>query len=143
MTSGSDDESTLAGDEPPAPPPRAHQAIFPPGTILHHSYEVIELIASGGMGEVYRCRNIALNEDVAIKCIRADLAADPQLANLLRREAKTLKGIRHDAVVRFEACLTEENGRILLVTDYIEGQTLARKLREGALSEREIRTLAA
>jgi eukaryotic-like serine/threonine-protein kinase len=62
---------------------------FTPGTRLG-AYEVLSLVGSGGMGEVYRARDARLNREVAIKVLPEIFAADPERLTRFQREAHLL-----------------------------------------------------
>ena len=64
------------------------------------SYEVTSAIGSGGMGEVYRARDTALNRDVAIKVLPEAFAADPERLARFQREAQTLATLNHPHIAQ-------------------------------------------
>jgi serine/threonine protein kinase len=70
-------------------------------TCRHQSgfYEVLSLLGSGGMGEVYRARDSRLGRDVAIKVLPAGVARDRIRLDRFRREAKALAAINHPNIV--------------------------------------------
>jgi len=95
-------------------------------------YEVIAKIGEGGMGEVYRARDPRLNRQVAIKLLPGALAADPRARERLRREAMAVAALDHPYVCKiFE--IGEDGDALFLVMEYIEGETLHRRLQDGAL----------
>ena len=59
------------------------------------SYEIVDLLGQGGMGEVYRARDTKLNRDVAVKVLPASFAADPDRLARFQREAQTLASLNH------------------------------------------------
>ncbi len=59
------------------------------------SYEIIEQIGAGGMGEVYSARDTRLDRTVAIKVLPEHVAADPDLKQRFEREAKTISSLNH------------------------------------------------
>ena len=65
-----------------------------PGTRLG-AYEIVALIGSGGMGEVYRARDSRLNRDVAIKVLPSEVAADHDRLARFEREAQVLASLNH------------------------------------------------
>src|SRR5262245_59044405 len=73
----------------PLPPMR-----LPEGTTLG-VYRVESVIGEGGMGVVYRGRDLALGRDVAIKCLHTNLAGDPEIRRRFVREANVLRSWRH------------------------------------------------
>src|SRR5436309_8754983 len=70
-----------------------------PGTRLG-SYEVLAPLGAGGMGEVYRARDIRLKRDVAIKVLPVALAADADRLARFRREAQVLASLNHPNIAQ-------------------------------------------
>ncbi len=84
------------------------------------------------MGEVYRARDPRLNRQVAIKLLPGELAADPHARERLRREAMAVAAIDHPYICKiFE--IGEDGDALFLVMEYIAGETLHRRLQDGAL----------
>ncbi len=100
-------------------------AALSPGTRLG-TYEVVEPIGKGGMGEVYRARDTTLGRDVAIKVLPEDFAADAERLARFRREAQVLASLNHPNIAAIYG--TEENALIL---ELVEGPTLAERIAEG------------
>ena len=137
--------------EPPPPPmfvasnPANHDPLI--GVQLNDLFEVVRFIAEGGMGRVYEGRNIASGEQVAIKVILAQYAADDQFMALFRREASALEKIGHDALVKYRA-LAFDRGRNVnyLAIEYVDGPSMAHVLHgepaDPALVRRVLRRLA-
>jgi len=73
-----------------------------------HNYLVETLIASGGMAQVYRARDLELDRLVAIKLIGIDTKREPVFAERLEREARTVAQLRHPNIV---ASITKGNGK--------------------------------
>ena len=100
------------------------------------SYEIIEPIGSGGMGEVYRAADRRLGRDVAIKTLPdADALNDDALARF-EREARLLASINHPNIASIYG-LEEVNGQRFLVMELIPGPTLSDRLAGGALPFRD------
>jgi hypothetical protein len=84
------------------------------------------------MGEVYRARDPRLNRHVAIKLLPVEFAADPHARERLRREAMAVAAIDHPYICKiFE--IGEDGDALFLVMEYIAGETLHRRLQDGAL----------
>jgi len=93
-------------------------------------YEVETEIARGGMGVVYRARDIALGRLVAIKVLRSDLLTNPKQHTRFFGEAKALASLQHPNVVQlFQA--GEAAGQPYLVMEYVAGGTLRHAMRSG------------
>ena len=104
-----------------------------PGSILHHTYEIVRFLGSGGMGDIYQARNIVDGSSVAIKVIRQHLVDHERMVELFRREGGTLREVRHDAVVGYGGLFQDEQNRMFLVMDFVDGPSLADQLKSGPL----------
>ena len=111
------------------------------GSLLVNTYEVERLLGGGGMGEVYLAKHTGLGTRHAIKVIRPAMAMDRQVMDLFYREARVLRGVRHDAVVSYDGFVRDDQGRDYLVMEYVEGPSLVDRLRRGPLSPAEVLTL--
>ena len=101
------------------------------------SYEVVALIGSGGMGEVYQAHDTKLGRDVAIKVLPEAFAHDPQRLSRFQREAKLLASLNHPNIATIHG-LEESNGTHYLVMELVPGETLRERVaREGALPVEE------
>jgi serine/threonine-protein kinase len=136
-----------------APPPPMFVASGPGsadalvGVQLNDLFEVVRFIAEGGMGRVYEGRNIASGEQVAIKVILGQYAADEQFMALFRREASALEKIGHDALVKYRALAFDRGKNInYLAIEYVNGPSLADALTgqpaDPVLVKRVLRRLA-
>jgi len=137
----------LGGDEATRRRPVEMQApggdgtALPVGTVLSNTYVIEAFLARGGMGEVYRARHRELGSSHAIKMIRAELARDESVIRLFTEEAKKLRRVREDGVVAYEGLFLDEFGRRFLVMEFVDGPSLAQRLRDGPLSVDEVRSL--
>jgi len=102
-----------------------------PGTQLG-SYQVLERLGSGGMGEVYLAYDLRLYRRVAIKLLPTHLTADAVARERLRREALAAAALDHPFICKiFE--IGEDQGTLFIVMEYIRGETLNARLRAGPL----------
>jgi eukaryotic-like serine/threonine-protein kinase len=95
-------------------------------------YEIVEPLGAGGMGEVYRARDARLGRDVAIKALPVAFAAEPERLSRFRREAQTLASLNHANIAAIYG-LEEAGGAPYLVLELVQGETLAARLRRGAV----------
>ena len=102
-----------------------------PGTTLG-PYEILSPLGAGGMGEVYKARDSRLDRIVAIKVLPEHVAADPDLKQRFEREAKTISSLNHRHICTLHD-IGEQDGVDFLVMEYLEGDTLAQRLEQGAL----------
>ncbi|HEX6465191.1 MAG TPA: serine/threonine-protein kinase, partial [Vicinamibacterales bacterium] len=96
------------------------------------SYEILSLIGSGGMGEVYRARDTKLGREVALKILPESFTHDPERLARFRREAHVLAALNHPHIGAIYG-LDEANGQQFLVLELIDGQTLADQIAKGPL----------
>ncbi len=111
------------------------------GTVINNMYRVEESLDQGGMGRVFRGVEIGTGEAVAIKVILPEMAEDDKVAQMFRREARTLRQLHHDAIVRYFAYVPPDQNMNLhaLVMGFIQGTKLSDKLAErGGLSQSEV-----
>jgi len=94
-------------------------------------YQILSLLGTGGMGEVYRARDTKLGRDVAIKVLPPSLASDPDRLAQLTREARLLASVNHPHIATIHG-LEEADGVRALVMELVEGPTLAERLAPGA-----------
>lgn len=93
------------------------------GTILGDRYEIIEVIGSGGMADVYKAKCHKLNRYVAIKVLRHEYATDQSFVSKFRAEAQAAAGLMHPNIVNVYD-VGEENGLYYFVMELVEGITL-------------------
>ena len=93
-------------------------------------YEILGTLGAGGMGEVYKARDVRLDRLVAIKVLPAALAADADLRQRLEREARAVAALQHPHICTLHD-VGHQDGIDFLVMEYLEGQTLAEHLRRG------------
>lgn len=96
-------------------------------------YEICEKIGSGGMGEVYLARDTQLDRNVAVKILLAEFADDADRVRRFKLEAKAVSALSHPYIVTiFE--IVEEDDRLFIVYEYVEGETLREKIERNQLS---------
>jgi serine/threonine-protein kinase len=106
-----------------------------PGTRLNNSYEIEQPIGAGGMGQVYRGREIATGKLVAIKMILPELERDEAALKLFLKEADALSDVNHDAVIRYYLFAEDSVlGRHFLALEFVDGRSLSDILRDGPLT---------
>ena len=104
-------------------------------------YEITAKLGEGGMGEVYRATDTKLDRQVAIKVLPEAFTQDPERLARFEREAKVLAQLHHPNIASIFG-LEESGGVRALVMELVEGQTLAQRLKDGALSVDESLAIA-
>ena len=99
-----------------------------PPTVIGR-YRILGRIGRGAMGMVYRAQDDALGRSVALKVLTPDLAAEPELRQRFFREARLAAQIQHRGVVSV-LDVGEDQGRLYIVMELLEGATLDKHLRE-------------
>ena len=112
-------------------------------------YRVLEKLGEGGMGEVYRARDVKLGREVAIKVLPAKFTADPERLARFEREARMLAALNHPHIGAIygleEADPFPGSGQSAvraLVLELVDGETLADRIRRGPLPAPEALTIA-
>ena len=106
-----------------------------PGSLVG-PYEVISLLGSGGMGEVFRARDTKLNRDVALKVLPEAFTRDADRLARFQREAKLLASLNHPNIAAIYG-IEEVSGSPFLILELVEGETLAERLARGAMPVEE------
>ena len=104
-------------------------------------YRLERKLGIGGMGVVYAAWDDRLDRRVALKQIRPEMAGDPLRRERFRREARAVAQLDHPAIVRIHDLLETPDGD-WLVLQYVEGPTLAQRLRQGPLPPEQVLALA-
>jgi len=107
-----------------------------PGTQLG-SYEITSLLGSGGMGRVYKARDLKLGRDVAVKVLREELASDPERLQRFEQEARAASGLNHPNIIHIYD-IDKHGSTPYIAMEYVEGKTLREILSEGPLSTKNL-----
>jgi eukaryotic-like serine/threonine-protein kinase len=100
-------------------------------------YEIQSQLGAGGMGEVYRARDTRLDRVVAVKVLASHLSSSPELKQRMEREARAISSLNHPHICQLYD-IGSQDGTDFLVMEFLEGETLAEKLRKGALPLAEV-----
>jgi eukaryotic-like serine/threonine-protein kinase len=111
------------------------------GTLIRN-YEILSALGAGGMGEVYLAEDKRLGRKVAIKFLPAAVATDERSRQRLLREAKTAATLDHPNICAIYE-VAEEGGYFFIVLQYIEGETLAARIKRQLPDLREALAIAA
>jgi serine/threonine-protein kinase len=100
-------------------------------------YEVQEMLGVGGMGHVYRVRNIISNRTEAMKVLLPDLTAEPDLATRFIAEIRTLASFDHPNIAQLHTALIAEN-QLIMMMEFVEGYTLEQLAKQRAMPIPEV-----
>src|SRR3989442_2903851 len=100
-------------------------------------YEILAPLGAGGMGEVYRARDMRLDRSVAIKILPAHLSKNAEAKERFDREAHSISSLSHPNICHLYD-VGQQDGASYLVMEYLEGETLADRLRKEPLSLEQV-----
>src|SRR5947199_5567815 len=100
-------------------------------------YEIQSALGAGGMGEVYRAVDTRLDRTVAVKVLASHLSSSPELKQRMEREAKAISSLNHPHICHLYD-IGSQDGTDYLVMEFLEGETLAERLRKGAMPLNEV-----
>lgn len=100
-------------------------------------YEIQSLLGAGGMGEVYRARDLRLRRDVAVKVLPAVVSSDPERLRRFEQEATAAAALNHPNILAVHQ-LGTYGGAPYLVSELLEGETLREQIRRGRIALRRV-----
>lgn len=140
------DETRIVGAAPEA---HGRQTAEPkagaisPGDMVLNSYIIQSEIARGGMGALFEGRHDITGERVAIKAVLDDYAMDARARKLFEREAIALSKVQHEAIVRYRDILRDDQKRLFIIMDFIDGEPMTSFVRSGHLPAEGVELLGA
>jgi serine/threonine-protein kinase len=95
-------------------------------------YQILNELGSGGMGRVYRVRNLISDRIEAMKVLLPDLVGQQELATRFLREIKLMASLNHPNIAQLRTAFTANN-QLVMIMEYVEGSTLADRLEHGPI----------
>jgi serine/threonine protein kinase len=99
-------------------------------------YEILSILGVGGMGKVYKVRNVISDRVEAMKILLPDLSSNQSLADRFLREIRLLATLNHPNIASLRTALNHDN-QLIMVMEYVDGETLANRLARAPLSTAE------
>ncbi len=100
-------------------------------------FEILSVIGAGGMGEVYKAKDTRLDRTVAIKILPSHLSQNAQLKQRFEREARAISSLSHSNICSLYD-IGHQEGTDYIVMEYLEGDTLSRRIDKGALPPEQV-----
>ena len=117
-----------------------HSAAFLRSTLTNGTrlgdFQILSLLGAGGMGEVYRARDLRLDRDVAIKVLPRFVSLDPDRLRRFEQEAKAAAALNHPNILAVFHMGTYEDAPYL-VSELLEGETLREQVKRGPMSPKK------
>ncbi|MBU1897008.1 serine/threonine protein kinase, partial [Myxococcota bacterium] len=110
--------------------PRSAQLI---GSIIDDRFEILEKLGEGGMGAIYKARQISMDRIVTLKVLLRSLTGDPISAEQFRREAYLASRLRHPNTIIIHEFGQAKDGLLYIAMEYLEGHTLKDRIKMGVL----------
>ena len=101
-------------------------------TVSH--YQILEHLGSGGMGVIYKAQDLKLDRPVALKFLPPDLTRDPEAKERFIHEAKAASALQHANICVVHDIDETDDGQMFISMEYLEGETLKKKLERGPLT---------
>ncbi|MDP1826040.1 MAG: protein kinase [Archangium sp.] len=129
---------TPAQAEPlPTPGDDARAERLEPGTMVDGRFRIEAHLATGGMGEVYRAQHVLLKRPIALKMLRRALSGDAEMWGRFEREAQLVSRLENPHIVRVFDFGRTTDGQLFLAMEFVEGETLEKRVERGPLSPAE------
>jgi serine/threonine-protein kinase len=132
------DDDGLSKTETPVRGRPSRAGPLPNGTTIEKRYRVVEKLAVGGMGEVYRAEHIELMKPVAVKVMLPDLSRDAEFVARFKREAVAASRIGAPNIVDISDFGRTEDGRFYFVMELLDGRTLSSHVKDGPFPTRRV-----
>src|SRR5262249_30841029 len=111
------------------------------GEVLAGRFRIVHFIAAGGMGEVYKAEDLKLDRIVALKFLPKELSEDREYIGRFLREAKAASVLNHPNICTVYD-FAEDAGKAFIAMEYLEGETLAERIKRGPLPLKEALEIA-
>ena len=109
---------------------------------LFPQFEILGLLGCGGMGAVYKARQVALDRTVAIKLLPLEVSANPEFADRFSREARALAKLTHPNIIAVHDFGTTDEGHLFFVMEFVDGANLHSIIHEVGLEQDQALWLA-
>jgi eukaryotic-like serine/threonine-protein kinase len=108
------------------------------GKVIDGRYEIQQRVGEGGMGVVYRARQISIDRVIALKMLNQQMAGDPQWVQRFYNEAKACSRLQHPNTIRMFDFGQTSDGRLFMTMEFLDGMSLREALQKGPLAPQRV-----
>ena len=108
------------------------------GRVIDGRYEIQQRIGEGGMGVVYKARQISIDRVLAIKFLNAEMAQDPNWVQRFYNEAKACSRLQHPNTIRMFDFGQTQDGKLFMTMEFLDGISLRQALSTGPLAPQRV-----
>src|SRR4029079_12828896 len=108
------------------------------GKVIDGRYEIQSRIGEGGMGVVYKARQISIDRVIALKMLNPEMAADQTWVQRFYNEAKACSRLQHPNTIRMFDFGQTQDGRLFMTMEFLDGQSLRAALQRGPLAPQRV-----
>ncbi len=108
------------------------------GKVIDGRYEILQRVGEGGMGVVYKARQISIDRVIALKMLNAQMAQDPTWVQRFYNEAKACSRLQHPNTIRMFDFGQTQDGRLFMTMEFLDGISLRQALQPGALAPQRV-----
>ena len=108
------------------------------GRVIDGRYEIQQRIGEGGMGVVYKARQISIDRILAIKFLNAEMAQDPHWVQRFYNEAKACSRLQHPNTIRMFDFGQTQDGKLFMTMEFLDGISLRQALSTGPLAPQRV-----
>ena len=101
------------------------------GKVIDNRYEIQQRIGEGGMGVVYKARQISIDRVIAVKLLNQQMATDPTWVQRFYNEAKACSRLQHPNTIRMFDFGQTSDGRLFMTMEFLDGMSLRDALARG------------
>jgi hypothetical protein len=108
------------------------------GKVIDGRYEIQQRVGEGGMGVVYKARQISIDRIIALKMLNAQMAQDPTWVQRFYNEAKACSRLQHPNTIRMFDFGQTSDGRLFMTMEFLDGISLRQALQQGPLAPQRV-----
>jgi hypothetical protein len=108
------------------------------GRVIDGRYEIQARIGEGGMGVVYRCRQVSIDRIVAIKMLNPEMATDPSWVQRFNNEARACSRLQHPNTIRMFDFGQTSDGRLFMTMEFLDGMVLRQVIQQGPMAPQRV-----